>query len=121
MQGIEFMCVPEEGAWCAECGRGMRKGQFCCRLFGQHYLCSDDCAESFRENWVGRDFVAAHDQVVDSRSLRRLVAGCPNASLFIDREQGHGWNQAAVQRQLGIMLAFFSGAAPATEGLEAVA
>ncbi|MGH7686876.1 MAG: alpha/beta fold hydrolase [Candidatus Dormibacteria bacterium] len=57
--------------------------------------------------------VAANDQVIDVESLRRLVAGCPNARIFVDHEQGHGWNSAAVQRQLGVMLDFFSGA-PAT-------
>lgn len=54
--------------------------------------------------------VAAHDQVVDVVGLRRLLEHCPNASLFVDQEQGHGWNQAAVERQLGVMLEFFSGA-----------
>lgn len=65
--------------------------------------------------------VAAHDQVIDVDGLRKLLAGCPNASLFVDQQQGHGWNQEAVQRQLGIMNDFFSGAAPRAEGLLAVA
>lgn len=65
--------------------------------------------------------VAAHDQVVDVDSLRRLLGGCPNASVFVDQEQGHGWNQAAVQRQLRIMLDFFSADAPSIAGLEPVA
>jgi pimeloyl-ACP methyl ester carboxylesterase len=54
--------------------------------------------------------IAANDQVINVESLRRLIAGCPNAQLFVDREQGHGWNSAAVQRQLSIMLDFFAGA-----------
>ncbi|MBV8527840.1 MAG: alpha/beta fold hydrolase [Candidatus Dormibacteraeota bacterium] len=65
--------------------------------------------------------VAARDQVIDVDGLRRLLAGCPNASLFVDEEQGHGWNQAAVRRQLDIMLDFFSGSAPHVEALEGVA
>jgi pimeloyl-ACP methyl ester carboxylesterase len=65
--------------------------------------------------------VAARDQVIDVARLRRLVAECPNASLFVDHEQGHGWNHAAVQRQLAVMLDFFSGAARAAEDFAAVA
>ncbi len=52
--------------------------------------------------------VAAHDQVVHVDELQRLIAARPNIRLFVDREQGHGWNHAAVQRQLGVMLDFFS-------------
>lgn len=52
--------------------------------------------------------VAAHDQVVDVQGLQRLIEGHPNITLFIDRDQGHGWNQAAVERQLGVMLRFFA-------------
>lgn len=65
--------------------------------------------------------VAAHDQVVDVETLRRFVADCPNVSFFVDRDQGHGWNHAAVQRQLGIMLDFFSGGVPREEPLAAIA
>ena len=52
--------------------------------------------------------VAAHDQVVHVDALRWLIADHPNISLFVDREQGHGWNHAAVQRQLSVMLEFFA-------------
>ena len=52
--------------------------------------------------------VAAHDQVVDVPGLRRMVADCPSITLYIDREQGHGWNQAAVERQLSVMQEFFA-------------
>ena len=67
---------------------------------------------------LGRDgptliIVGANDQVVDVESLQRLLVDCPNASLFVDHEQGHGWNQAAVQRQLGLMLDFFAGTSAA--------
>jgi len=58
--------------------------------------------------------VAAHDQVVHVDELRRLIAARPNISLYVDDEQGHGWNQAAVERQLEVMLNFF-----AAEGAEA--
>ena len=52
--------------------------------------------------------VAANDHVVHVEQLRRLIATRPNISLFVDREQGHGWNQAAVKRQLGVMMDFFA-------------
>jgi len=52
--------------------------------------------------------VAAHDQVVDVAGLQRLVALCPTVRLFVDPDQGHGWNHAAVQRQLGVMMDFFA-------------
>lgn len=58
--------------------------------------------------------VAAHDQVMDVDGLQRLIAPRPNVRLFVDAEQGHGWNHEAVQRQLGVMLEFFgAGAGPA--------
>ncbi|MEO8897332.1 MAG: alpha/beta fold hydrolase [Candidatus Dormibacter sp.] len=47
--------------------------------------------------------VAEQDHVVDVQRLRGLLAGHPNISLYVDTEQGHGWNSAAVQRQLGVM------------------
>lgn len=65
MRGIEFTAA-EEDTPCAECAKVMRKGQFCCRLHTRHYLCSQACVESFRENYVGRDFVAAHDQAISN-------------------------------------------------------
>lgn len=55
---------------------------------------------------------AMQDQVIDVPRLQRLLRDCPNVSLFIDPHQGHGWNQAAVQRQLGVMMEFLA----ATDG-----
>jgi pimeloyl-ACP methyl ester carboxylesterase len=52
--------------------------------------------------------VAEQDHVVDVERLRRLLAGLPNIRLYVDTEQGHGWNSAAVQRQLGVMQDFFA-------------
>ncbi|TMF17245.1 MAG: alpha/beta hydrolase [Chloroflexi bacterium] len=52
--------------------------------------------------------VAARDNVVRVDELQWLIADRPNISLFVDREQGHGWNEAAVQRQLNVMLDFFA-------------
>jgi pimeloyl-ACP methyl ester carboxylesterase len=52
--------------------------------------------------------VAAQDHVVDVQRLQHLLAGRPNIRLFVDTEQGHGWNSAAVQRQLGVMQDFFA-------------
>ncbi len=57
--------------------------------------------------------VAAQDQVVDVADLQRLVAMRPHITLFVDAQQGHGWNHAAVQRQLGVMLDFFAAGAQA--------
>jgi pimeloyl-ACP methyl ester carboxylesterase len=51
--------------------------------------------------------VAAHDNVVHVEELQQLIAERPNITLFVDAEQGHGWNHAAVQRQLAVMLDFF--------------
>jgi pimeloyl-ACP methyl ester carboxylesterase len=51
--------------------------------------------------------VAAHDHVVHVEELQQLIAERPNITLFVDEEQGHGWNHAAVQRQLAVMLDFF--------------
>jgi len=55
--------------------------------------------------------VAAHDNVVHVDELQQLIAQRPNISLFVDAEQGHGWNHAAVQRQLALMLDFFDDSA----------
>lgn len=63
--------------------------------------------------------VPAHDPLVHVDGLRQLLATRANVSLFVDDEQGHGWNQAAVQRQLGVMLDFF--AAEDGRGLAATA
>jgi len=52
--------------------------------------------------------VAAQDQVVDVDELQRLIADRHNITLYVDRQQGHGWNHAAVQRQLDVMLDFFA-------------
>jgi pimeloyl-ACP methyl ester carboxylesterase len=52
--------------------------------------------------------VAEQDHVVDVPELQRLLADRPNIRLFVDPEQGHGWNNAAVQRQLGVMEAFLA-------------
>jgi pimeloyl-ACP methyl ester carboxylesterase len=52
--------------------------------------------------------VAEHDNVVDAARLKRLIGERANVRLFVDREQGHGWNRAAVKRQLGVMQEFFS-------------
>lgn len=65
--------------------------------------------------------VAAHDQVIDVAGLQRLLAHCPSASLYVDEAQGHGWNEAAVRRQLGLMLDFFSGSPSRVDALESVA
>jgi pimeloyl-ACP methyl ester carboxylesterase len=54
--------------------------------------------------------VAARDHVVDVERLRSLVTGHPNIELFVDAEQGHGWNSEAVHRQLGVMRDFFAAA-----------
>ncbi len=52
--------------------------------------------------------VAEQDHMVDVQQLRRLIVGRPNIRMFVDSEQGHGWNSAAVHRQLGVMREFFA-------------
>jgi pimeloyl-ACP methyl ester carboxylesterase len=52
--------------------------------------------------------VAAQDRVVDAQRLRRLLGGQTRIRVFVDTEQGHGWNSAAVDRQLGVIQAFLT-------------
>ena len=51
---------------------------------------------------------AGHDQVIDVDRLRQLLRDRPQVRLYIDSEQGHGWNHAAVQRQLQVMMEFLA-------------
>ncbi len=53
--------------------------------------------------------VALQDHMIDVPRLRRMVVNQPNIRLFVDTEQGHGWNSAAVYRQLEVMRQFFAG------------
>jgi abhydrolase domain-containing protein 6 len=64
---------------------------------------------------------AMQDQVIDVERLQRLLHGRPNISVFIDREQGHGWNHAAVQRQMGVMRAFLAATHAAQGEIAAIA
>ena len=57
--------------------------------------------------------VAEHDHMVDTARLHRLIGERPNIRLLVDRDQGHGWNREAVQRQLGVMQEFFGEGAAA--------
>ena len=54
---------------------------------------------------------AGRDQVLDVARLQQLLGTCSNVKVFIDSEQGHGWNRAAVRRQLAIMSDFLAGPA----------
>jgi hypothetical protein len=36
-----------------------------------------------------------------------LIAKLPDLQVFTDSDQGHGWNEAAVHRQLEVLKAFF--------------
>lgn len=83
MGGIEFTAV-EERMPCAECAKMMKAGQFCCRLHGHYYLCSQACVESFRENFVGRDFVAAQDQAITT--VMDVLTGRPRNFIFLYAE-----------------------------------
>lgn len=51
---------------------------------------------------------AGRDQVLDVVRLQELLGTCSNVQVFIDSEQGHGWNHAAVRRQLAIMSDFLA-------------
>src|SRR5207302_9616236 len=42
--------------------------------------------------------LAAHDQVIDLERLQRLIAPYAQIEIFVDPDQGHGWNRAAVER-----------------------
>jgi pimeloyl-ACP methyl ester carboxylesterase len=50
--------------------------------------------------------VARHDRLVDVDRLRGLIARLPDLHVFIDADQGHGWNDAAVHRQLEVLRDF---------------
>ena len=51
--------------------------------------------------------VARHDRLVDVERLKEVIATLPNLQVFTDSDQGHGWNEEAVHRQLEVLKAFF--------------
>jgi pimeloyl-ACP methyl ester carboxylesterase len=51
--------------------------------------------------------VARHDRLVNVDRLKELIATLPGLQVFTDSDQGHGWNEAAVHRQLEVLKAFF--------------
>jgi pimeloyl-ACP methyl ester carboxylesterase len=53
--------------------------------------------------------VARHDRLVDVERLKGLIARLPDLHVFTDSDQGHGWNEAAVHRQLEVLRNFFNG------------
>jgi pimeloyl-ACP methyl ester carboxylesterase len=50
--------------------------------------------------------VARHDRLVDVDRLQGLIARLPDLHVFTDSDQGHGWNEAAVRRQLEVLRDF---------------
>jgi hypothetical protein len=62
----------------------MVAGQFCCRLHGSYYLCSQNCVEAFRASYVGRDFVAAQDQAISN--VTGVLTGRPRNFIFLYAE-----------------------------------
>ncbi len=52
--------------------------------------------------------VARHDRLVDVERLKGLIAELPDLQVYTDCDQGHGWNEAAVHRQLAVLQAFFN-------------
>lgn len=52
--------------------------------------------------------VAGNDRLVNVQSLRRLIEGLPGVTIHVDEDGGHGWSEAAVQRQLAVLLPFFA-------------
>ena len=51
--------------------------------------------------------VARHDRLVDVERLKALIKTLPDLHVFTDTDQGHGWNEAAVHRQLEGLKDFF--------------
>ena len=51
--------------------------------------------------------VARHDRLVDVERLKEVIATLPDLQVFTDSDQGHGWNEEAVHRQLEVLKAFF--------------
>jgi pimeloyl-ACP methyl ester carboxylesterase len=58
--------------------------------------------------------VARHDRLVDVERLKGLIAKLPDLHVFTDSDQGHGWNEGAVHRQLEVLRDFFNGAEDST-------
>jgi pimeloyl-ACP methyl ester carboxylesterase len=53
--------------------------------------------------------VARQDRLIDVARLPGLLVNLPNVRMFIDDDQGHGWNETAVRRQLEVLRNFFEG------------
>jgi pimeloyl-ACP methyl ester carboxylesterase len=51
--------------------------------------------------------VARHDRLVDVDRLKKLIITLPRLQVFTDSDQGHGWNEEAVHRQLEVLKDFF--------------
>jgi pimeloyl-ACP methyl ester carboxylesterase len=60
--------------------------------------------------------VAKHDRLVDVERLKGLIARLPDLHVFTDSDQGHGWNEAAVHRQLEVLKEFFNGGGNGANG-----
>ena len=83
--GVRFTATEEKGQ-CAECADTMKAGQFAL-LYRGFYLCSQACAESFRENYVGRDYVAAHDQSIET--AKEALMSRPRDFIFLYSNDEH--------------------------------
>ena len=46
---------------------------------------------------------------MDVDRLKGLIARLPDLHVYTDSDQGHGWNEAAVHRQLAVLQDFFNG------------
>jgi hypothetical protein len=64
--------------------------------------------------------VARHDRLVDVERLKVLIARLPELNVFTDSDQGHGWNEAAVHRQLEVLRDFFNGGHNGTHGTNGI-
>jgi hypothetical protein len=55
----------EEERLCVTCGLPIPKGRFCAQ-YGEEFFCGPECVDTYMENRVGRDFIAAQDQALAS-------------------------------------------------------
>lgn len=93
MPAPDFTAAPSKTP-CADCAKVIRKGQFCVLLHERFYLCSQDCVESFRDSFVGRDFVAAHDQAISSAT--EIITGSPHNFILLYSEDEYSINSCVM-------------------------
>jgi hypothetical protein len=60
-----------------------------------------------RAYWNHSDKFSWEERLVDVNRLGERIVSPPNVRMFIDGDQGHGWNEGAVHRQLEVLRDFY--------------